>query len=205
MVPFPWHHCFCDCLTVFRHDAVSRNFRFLSGSKKYTASAKLGFETSTLDMEGDINREAPFSEISLDCIKSVLPKFTGTFLQVPPLYSAIRVKGNRLYEIARKGEFAEEVNIEPRKVHVHEVTISPTDMNGCGLPCFGITVACEGGTYIRSLVRDIGRAVDSAATMTSLVRTKQGQFLLENALAKDEWSPERICAAIEDTNETIQQ
>ena len=73
-------------------------------------------------------------------------------------------------------------------------------MNGNSLPCFGLDVECGGGTYIRSLVRDMGASMDTAATMTSLERTQQGPFTLEDAMSKDEWSPESIYAAVEKFN-----
>jgi len=83
---------------------------------------------------------------------------------------------------------------------VYKLNLLPEDEEGQGLPCFGIGVECGGGTYIRSLVRDIGQKLDSAATMTSLVRTKQAQFTLDGALPRDEWTADNIFAAIDAVN-----
>jgi len=117
-------------------------------------------------------------------------------MQTPPIYSAIRKNGKKLYEEARKGKTAEDVGIEPRKVSVYEMNLLPTDHNDEGLPCFGLDVQCGGGTYIRSLVRDIGEELGTYATMTSLVRTQQGPFHLDMALKRDEWTVDNIIDAI---------
>jgi tRNA pseudouridine55 synthase len=91
----------------------------------------------------------------------------------------------------------EDVHIEPRQVEIYNLDLLPTNDKGEGLPCFGLDVECGGGTYIRSLVRDIGLSLDSVATMTSLERTKQGVFLTEHCLDQEDWTPENISDAIE--------
>jgi len=108
-----------------------------------------------------------------------------------------------MYEEARKGKTAEEIGIEPRRVEVHRMELLPVDENGDGLPCFGLEVECGGGTYIRSLVRDIGRELGTYATMTSLVRTKQGPFELDMALGKEDWSVDGIYNALVRSNEML--
>jgi len=118
-------------------------------------------------------------------------------MQTPPIYSAIRKNGKRMYEEARAGKTAEDIGIEPRQVEVKRIRLLPVDDEGKGLPCFGLEVECGGGTYIRSLVRDIGRELGTYATMTSLVRTQQGPFQLDMALEKDDWSVESINEALE--------
>ena len=92
----------------------------------------------------------------------------------------------------------EDVHIEPRQVVIYNLDLLPTNDKGEGLPaCFGLNVECGGGTYIRSLVRDIGLSLDTVATMTSLERTKQGVFLTEHCLDQEDWNPENIWDAIE--------
>ena len=174
---------------------------YLSGSKRYTAGGKLGFETDTLDMEGNVTDTKAFDHVTLESLEECIPKFTGKIMQVPPVYSAIRKDGARLYEKARKeGKTAEELGVQAREVEIFGLGLLSTE-NGEGLPSFSLDVECGGGTYIRSLVRDIGRVLGTCATMTSLVRTKQGQFLLEDAIEKDDLTPEAIYSAIATTNE----
>ena len=271
---------------------------YLEGDKQYTAMVELGYETTTLDAEGDIVKTLDWNHVtSIDSIRDVVvPKFTGKIQQVPPLYSAIRVDGKRLYEIARGEDEkkAEDVEIPKRDVEVYKVEVenvlsesvirsgvvdgkrykdavkvieeerkaaaaaaekaaaeiteaddSPAPENesdsndaACDtgkkkknkkrrkrndkkknekknlfnestvptvqydpntsfeLPNFTLNVSCGGGTYIRSIVRDIGYEMDTCATMTGLVRTKQGPFVLEDALRREDWSAEKIYEAM---------
>lgn len=169
---------------------------FLSGTKKYQASVKLGFQTTTLDMEGEVTHEEPFNHVTEELIQSALPKFQGKIQQIPPVFSAIRKNGKKLYEEAREGKTAEDLSIESREVEIMTLTYLPQNNVGEILPSFGLDVECGGGTYIRSLVRDIGLALKTRATMTHLIRTKQGPYLVADALKKDEWTAERIAQAI---------
>ena len=170
----------------------------MSGSKRYIASAELGYETSTLDSEGNVTRTAPFDHVTVDGIKDVLPSFTGTISQIPPLFSAIRKDGKKLYEKAREGVKEENVEIDAREVVVH--TLELVDPESTKLPKFSIDVECGGGTYIRSLVRDIGKALNSAANIVGLERTQQAQFSLEDCLPREEWTAENIYKAIDNVN-----
>ena len=175
---------------------------FLSGSKRYTAGVKLGIETDTGDVapEANIIDTKPFDHVTMNAIEEVIPKFTGKIMQVPPIFSALKKDGKKLYEEARKGKTAEELGIEAREVTIYDLKVLPTNEKGEGLPSFGLDVECGGGTYIRSLVRDIGRELNTCATMTSLVRTQQAQFLLDNTIEKDDLSADTIFAAIDKTN-----
>jgi tRNA pseudouridine55 synthase len=180
---------------------------YLQGSKKYRAGVELGFETDTLDMEGKRVKEMDWEHVREDDIQSVLlQQFTGTIMQKPPLYSAIRKNGKRLYEQAREGKTEADLEIEARPVEIYNLGYYLTqDQDGTPntLPCFGLDVECGGGTYIRSLVRDLGNALGTCATMTSLIRTQQGPFTLEDALPKEEWSPEIIYGEVEKWNEIL--
>ncbi|GKY97568.1 hypothetical protein MPSEU_000715000 [Mayamaea pseudoterrestris] len=169
---------------------------FLDGSKRYRAGGELGFETTTLDMEGNVTKREPFEHVTPEHVAQILPSFVGTIDQIPPIYSAIRKDGKRLYEQARQGVTAEEVDIPSRQVVIHGI-----DLLSCDIPAFTLDVECGGGTYIRSLIRDIGYKLGTAATTTSLERTKQGQFTLDDAIMKDDWSAESIYAAIAQFNQ----
>ncbi len=176
---------------------------YLSGSKRYSAGVELGFETATLDMEQGKEsaiKSASSDHVTYEMIEGIIPQFTGDIMQKPPLYSAIKKDGKRLYEQARAGKTEDDIEIEAREVTIHNLEYFKEDPNGRGLPCFGLDVECGGGTYIRSLIRDMGYALDSCATMTSLERTQQGQFTLDVAIPRDDWSADNIYAAVEKTN-----
>ncbi len=165
-------------------------YSYLSGSKAYRAGGELGFETNTLDMEGNVTKRESFDHIQPIDLEQVRPKFVGTIEQIPPLFSAIKQDGKRLYQKARNGQT--DVVIASRLVTIHELQICNVD-----LPKFDVQVECGGGTYIRSLIRDIAYQLDSVATTTYLQRTKQGPFTLEDCLEKEDWNADNIYAAIE--------
>ena len=171
--------------------------RYLEGPKGYRAGAELGCETTTLDMdkEGTVTKTAPFDHVTREAMEDILPEFTGKIQQIPPIFSAIRKGGKKLYEEARAGKSADDVKIEPREVEVLSIELQSFD-----LPKFDVEIQCGGGTYIRSLVRDIGYKLNSVATTTYLERTQQGQFKLEHTLAKDERTADNIYNAIDKLN-----
>lgn len=178
---------------------------YLKGSKGYTASVELGYETNTLDREGNVTQTADVDHVTEESVLEALPKFTGDIMQVPPIFSAIKKGGKRMYEEARSGKTEADVQLDPRPVTIYNIDYLPTDHEGKSLPCFGLNVECGGGTYIRSLVRDVGRELDSCATMTSLVRTKQGPFELDRAMKKEEWTAESVYQAVEETNQWLEE
>lgn len=142
-----------------------------------------------------MTKTALFDHITHESVQNILGKFEGKTSQVPPLFSAIRKNGKRLYEQARQGATVEDIDIEPRQVEVYNIEYIPNE-----LPSFDLSVECGGGTYIRSLIRDIGYELNSVATMTKLVRTRQGPFQLEDAISREDWTPETIYAAIDKNN-----
>eukprot|EP00548_Thalassiothrix_antarctica_P012106 CAMPEP_0194161062 /NCGR_PEP_ID=MMETSP0152-20130528/78735_1 /TAXON_ID=1049557 /ORGANISM="Thalassiothrix antarctica, Strain L6-D1" /LENGTH=365 /DNA_ID=CAMNT_0038870811 /DNA_START=204 /DNA_END=1301 /DNA_ORIENTATION=- len=162
--------------------------KYLVGSKSYRAEITLGYQTSTLDadVKGEIVEEKSYDHVtSYELIEKVLPDFTGNIQQIPPVFSALKRDGKRLYELGRKGQTAEDLKIEPREVTIYDLKlIQKEDDKESKKPIqtFCIEVECGGGTYIRSLVRDIGIALGTVATMTQLERTKQGQFFLDHCL-----------------------
>lgn len=179
--------------------------QYLTGSKAYHAGIELGFQTNTLDLDpkGEIVGREDFDHVSQDSILDVLPKFRGEIQQVPPIFSALKKGGRKLYELGRDGKSEDDVIIEPREVQIYQ--LEPI-LKKEDLPKnFGIFVECGGGTYIRSLVRDIGIALGTLATMTSLQRTKQGAFQLEHCLTENEWNVENICQAIDKSKDLLKR
>ena len=144
--------------------------------KEYIATILLGIETDTLDITGDVQRKIVPQNITKERVVEVLKKFQGKIKQEVPKYSAIKVGGKKLYEYARAG-----IDVS---LPVHEVEISQIELVGDVVNnTFQIHVAVSKGTYIRSLVRDIGYALGTVAVMTDLVRTRVGKFLLEDAFS----------------------
>ena len=142
-------------------------------SKTYEAVLRLGVVTDTQDMTGQIletSEEIPQEEV----IREVIASFLGNQMQVPPMYSALKVNGKKLYELAREGKVVER---QARPVHFSEIEV--LEMN---LPFVKIRVSCSKGTYIRTLCHDIGQKLGCGACMESLLRTRVGVFLLEDAL-----------------------
>jgi tRNA pseudouridine55 synthase len=149
--------------------------------KTYEATIRFGASTPSFDSETDPDQSAEWKHITQGEIeKTISEAFTGTVLQVPPIYSAKRVGGKRLYTYARKGE---QVHIEPREVDFHEINI--LDFS---LPELKIRVRCGKGTYIRSLAHDLGKALDSLAHLTGLRRTETGPFHVDNAITPIEFN-----------------
>jgi len=148
---------------------------FVSASdKRYQATIRLGNSTDTYDGEGKITSSAPVENISEDHFNSILQTFVGEMEQVPPPYSAVKVKGRKAYEMAREGE---EVELQPRIVHVYSLEILEWDA-----PEVVIDVYCSSGTYVRSLANDLGKALGTGAYLVGLRRTKSGRFSLRDAV-----------------------
>lgn len=144
-------------------------------TKTYIATAKLGFTTDTQDVWGTIIEEKTKEAANLTSeeVRAAILGFIGDIEQVPPMYSALKVNGKKLYELARAGI---EVERKARPITIYDIQI--LDMK---LPEFTIEVTCSKGTYIRTLCHDIGLKLGCGAMMTSLVRTKVGQYTLEDA------------------------
>jgi len=156
---------------------ATRLLRFLGDLPKvYEGTARLGVETTTLDADGDVVREAPV-HVDEPSLRGVLAALTGDLAQVPPAYSAIKVGGERLYRAARDGR---EVEAPTRPVHVDAF-----DLTRFAPPYFEFRVQCSSGTYVRSLVRDAGTAVGCGAHLTALRRTAIGPFRVEDAVPPD--------------------
>lgn len=152
--------------------------------KTYQAVICFGASTPSYDSETEPDVKCEWNHITKESIEEVIEKqLIGTIVQVPPAYSAIRVKGQRLYKKARKGE---EVELPPRQITIHSVEIQDFS-----LPEITVRVHCGKGTYIRSLAHDLGIALDSRAHITWLRRTYIGDFTVESALTPEQFD-ERI-------------
>lgn len=145
--------------------------------KEYTGTFYLGATTPSYDLETEVNETFPTDHIDEKLIYDTLPQFVGEIDQKPPVFSAIKKDGKRLYEHARKGE---EVEIAFRKTTIHEFEITRI-----ALPEVDFRVVCSKGTYIRSLAYDFGIALQSGAHLTALRRTKIGTFSVEDAISPE--------------------
>ncbi len=141
--------------------------------KEYTAALRLGVTTDTQDMTGQILSEKPVT-VSEDDVRTAILHFTGTYAQVPPMYSALKVNGQKLYDLARQGK---EVERAPRTVTISEARILSVD-----LPLVRFHVTCSKGTYIRTLCADIGEYLGCGGAMETLERTRVGMFTKEESL-----------------------
>ena len=154
--------------------ATKRIEEFQYHTKEYIATIRLGATTPSYDLEHEIDATYPTEHITRQLVEETLKQFVGEIQQVPPTYSAVKVNGDRSYALRRAGE---EVQLKPKTVRVDEIEL--TDYNDEEKTA-SIRVVCGKGTYIRSLARDIGRALDSGAYLTALRRTKAGSFFFNN-------------------------
>lgn len=155
--------------------------RLQLNSKEYTATLQLGATTPSYDMEHEVNATYPTDHITETLIRSVLTDFVGDIQQVPPSYSACKIGGDRAYMLKRKGM---EVELKPKTVRVDEIEL--TDFNPEKMQ-MSIRVRCGKGTYIRSLARDIGRALNSGAYLTALCRTQLGDVSIDDCITLDDF------------------
>lgn len=148
------------------------------GDKEYEAEFKLGVKTDTLDITGTVIKTSDVSPKE-DEVTDAINSFLGKIMQVPPMYSAKKIKGKKLYELARDGI---EINRDPVEVEIKEIEILKLDLVE---NIISIRVLCSKGTYIRSLIDDIGEKLGTYAVMTALKRTKSGMFTIDNPKVTD--------------------
>lgn len=160
--------------------ATKRIEELQAHSKEYTATLQLGATTPSYDMEHPVDATFPTSHITRESIENVLARFVGDIEQVPPSYSACKINGNRAYELKRKGM---DVELTPKNIHIDSIELTDFDEETMRM---GIRVNCGKGTYIRALARDIGRALGSGAYLTTLCRTRVGEFTIDRCLDLDE-------------------
>ena len=152
---------------------------YMAQEKEYTGTFTLGAVTPTYDLESNPKQEKEFSFVTEEMLKAATEKFIGDIEQLPPMFSAIKKDGVALYELARRGE---EVELKPRSINIKSFEI--TEIN---LPVVHFKVVCSTGTYIRSLANDYGTALGCGAYLSSLCRTRIGDFKNEDALSMEEF------------------
>ena len=153
--------------------------RLPNENKAYKATVQLGLTTDTLDITGTVLSQTQ-SQITRNQVEALLPRFTGEQMQVPPMYSAVSVNGVRLYNLARQGKTVER---KARPIFIEQLTL----LDFCEkTQTFTITVSCSKGTYIRSLIDDMGKALGVGATLTALCRTHACGFSLEDCITLEE-------------------
>ena len=156
--------------------ATKRIEEFQGQTKEYTATLQLGATTASYDMEHEVNASFPTEHITRELINETLPQFIAEIQQIPPTYSAVKVNGDRAYELRRAGE---EVKLKPKHIHIDEIEVVDFDVEKMQL---SLRVVCGKGTYIRALARDLGRALNSGAYLTALRRTRVGDFTIDRCL-----------------------
>ncbi len=175
---------------------ATRLFPFLLDKRKsYLADFDFSFTTPSLDLETEpyLTTEKRTSEQE---ILSVLPSLIGEVMQTPPAYSAKCVDGKRSYKLARRGV---EVELQPKKVRIDDIRL----VDRLSETCFRFEIDCRGGTYIRSIARDLGAALSLPATMTNLVRTRSGIFTIENSFSLDEIEQKGLSSCLVEADKTV--
>lgn len=153
--------------------------KFQIQTKKYTGTFLLGTTTPSYDLETEPNKTFPVDHVTEDLITKSVQKFIGKIKQKPPIFSAIKKNGKRLYESARRGE---DVIIEDREIEIFSFNILKID-----IPNIDFEVECSKGTYIRSLANDFGKELSSGATLTKLKRTKIGEYSVDKSISIDKF------------------
>ena len=157
---------------------------FMNLEKEYRFDVRLGVETTTLDAEGDIVREAPVPSLSIDDLRAAAATFVGEYHMTPPAYSALKRGGKRMSDLARAGEPAAAA---PRTVQIYAFEIVAVE-----LPIVHCVVRCSRGTYVRSLAKDLGDKLGLPASIASLTRSRIGAFRIEDAIPSDHLVPDYI-------------
>ena len=155
-----------------------------SHTKEYVATLRLGSTTPSFDRETEEDAEYPTDHITRELIEQTLPKFVGEIMQVPPVYSAVKIDGKRAYDFARKGR---EVELKAKPLVIDEIELMSCNLDERQIM---IRVVCSKGTYIRALARDVGQALGSGAYLTDLCRTRIGDYRLADCmdiLQFDDW------------------
>ena len=161
--------------------ATKRIEQLQAGVKEYVATLKLGATTPSFDLEHPVDRTFPTAHLTEELVRATLPRFIGEIMQVPPVYSACKVNGNRAYNLKRKGK---EVELSPKNIRIDEIELTGYDDEKKQV---SLRVVCGKGTYIRALARDLGRELGSGAYLTALRRTRVGNVRVEDCLTLDDF------------------
>ena len=162
--------------------ATKRIEELQSHTKEYIAEITLGATTPSFDLEHPIDATYPYEHITREMVEETLKQFIGNIAQRPPLFSACKVDGKRAYDLARRGS---DMQLMPKQIHIDEIELLEYD-----LPRIKIRVVCGKGTYIRSLARDIGEALQSGGHLTDLIRTRIGEYKINECITTEafqEW------------------
>lgn len=165
-------------LLVCTGRATKRIAELQEGMKEYVAEITFGATTPSYDLEKEIDATYPWEHITPELIAETLPKFQGHVMQVPPVFSAVKVDGKRAYNYARKGK---EVEIKAKPLEIKELEVLNWEA-----PKLTLRVLCSKGTYIRALARDLGEAMNSGAHLTALRRTRVGDYTINDAMSLDQ-------------------
>lgn len=175
-------------LVLLSGKATKASQFLIMDEKEYQFEVLLGKKTDTQDITGTVleEREVP-ANLSPDMLETILGAYRGDIQQIPPMYSAVKVSGQRLYKLGRKGQ---EVEREPRPITIHSLTIE-----SIALPRIRLKVVCSKGTYVRTLCHDIGEQIGCGGCMASLQRLRSGRYTIQDACQLDEilkWTPEEF-------------
>lgn len=165
-------------LIVCTGRATKRIEQLQNGLKEYVADITLGATTPSYDLEKEIDATYPYEHITRDLVDRTLPSFVGHVMQVPPVFSAVKVDGKRAYSLARKGK---EVELKAKPLEIKELEVLAFEP-----PLLRVRVLCSKGTYIRALARDIGESLGSGAHLSALRRTRVGEFTIDRCLSLDD-------------------
>lgn len=165
-------------LIVCTGKATKRIDELQAGRKEYIATLRLGATTPSFDLETEIDATYATEHITEELVRATLPRFVGSIMQVPPVYSAVKVDGKRAYKFARTGT---EVELKAKPLQIDEIELLEYSM-----PLLTLRIVCSKGTYIRALARDIGQALESGAHLTALQRTRVGDHSLSQSMSVDE-------------------
>lgn len=171
-------------LVILLGKATQLFSRFSNFDKEYVATLTLGLETETGDLRGKIKKEFAFEKIDENRIEEVLKQFIGEIEQIPPMFSALKFKGQKLYQLARKGI---EVERKPRPIVIYSIKLlkfEPPNLDFC--------VRCSKGAYIRTLAEDIAKALGTRGCLSALRRTELGQFKIKEAVKLEEINESHI-------------
>ena len=164
-------------LLVCTGRATKRIAELQEGMKEYVAEITFGATTPSYDLEKEIDATYPWEHITPELIAETVPTFQGHLMQVPPVFSAVKVDGKRAYNYARKGK---EVEIKAKPLEIKELEVLNWEA-----PKLTLRVLCSKGTYIRALARDLGEAMNSGAHLTALRRTRVGDYTIDDAMSLD--------------------
>lgn len=165
-------------LIICTGKATRRIDELQTGEKEYIATIRLGATTPSFDLETSVDATYPTEHITKEYVEEILPHFTGRIMQVPPVFSAVKIDGKRAYKLARKGH---DVELKAKELMIPEIELLEYSSQE-----IKIRVVCSKGTYIRALARDIGKALNSGAHLTALVRTRVGSILLSDCMNVEE-------------------